>query len=80
MSDPLEKLSSKGQGALAMLLVFPWVVLAVFTTDVLPPAWRFDNWPGTLKVISSAAFCLFVICEACFYFWHSFASQSKDKE
>lgn len=70
MSDPMERLSSKAQKAVVALFILPWVAFGFLTTDVLPVAWQFGNWPETAKELSAFLFSVFLVAETVFSFWY----------
>jgi hypothetical protein len=48
------------------VLLFPWVAYWLVSTDILPQAWRFNQWPEGIRLISSLLFLVFIVAELLF--------------
>jgi len=56
------------QYALCAANLFPWIALGVFSTDVLPEAWRFPAWPESIRITSVLLFAIFMVADIVFAF------------
>ena len=66
------------QYALGAVHLLPWIAWGVFGANMLPEAWRFQAWPESIRIISSALFGIFVIADTVFALWYLFSRSHDD--
>lgn len=57
------------QYALVVVWVLPWVAFGILATDILPESWQFQSWPGGVRSLFIALFCIFMIADVIFSVW-----------